>query len=64
VGPDEKIQPEAKAIPTAMTNTNASRTLPTLGRNWGETNVPTVTRKSIERINVPSGLRTPKNPQD
>jgi hypothetical protein len=42
--------------------TNVPRIPPTLGRNWGEINVPTIFRKGIGRMNVPNRPGTPKRP--
>jgi hypothetical protein len=59
VGPSEKIQAEAEAIPES--DGKCSQDTPTLGRNWGKINVPTVIRKGIGRMNVPSVPGTPRN---
>jgi hypothetical protein len=59
-GRGELIQVEAEAIPKG--NSKCFQDTPTLGRNWGKTNVPTVGRKGIGRMSVPSEPETPKKP--
>jgi hypothetical protein len=62
VGTSEQIQAEAEAIPKC--DSKCPQDAPALGRNWGETNVPTVIRKGIGRMDVPRRLETPKRPPD
>jgi hypothetical protein len=59
VGLSEQIQAEAEAIPES--DSKFPQDTPTLGSNWGETNV---VRKGIGRMNVPMGQGLPKRPPD
>jgi hypothetical protein len=56
----KQVQAEAEAIPEG--DGKCPQDTPTLGRNWGETNVPTVIRKDTGRMNVPRGPGTPQKP--
>jgi hypothetical protein len=62
VGTSEQIQAEAEAKAEAILKGNSKFFWdpPSLGRDWGETNVPIVVRKDIGRKNAPSESGTSK----
>jgi hypothetical protein len=56
IGPNKLIQ--AETIPQG--NNKCPQDIPTPGKNWGKTNVPTVIRKGTGRMTVPNRPGTPK----